>query len=400
MNDYNNDDEWGPTQRTMIESKIKAKWPELESTAFLSVSDLKRVVNELKTNQIELQLQNEELRKAQLELQDYKERDHHLFKDMPSACVLIDSTGLVSDVNPRFLEITGHEKGDIVDNRFEAVITKKERDKFHLHRMAILEAPARRAETIKLLTKDGTEKQVLLESGPINLGNDCKNGMINIIIELERRDKNDQSLDALLKQRQSLLRESNHRIKNNLALIDGLISVSSKKLQDPYALAILDDIRDRIQSIARIHGFFDQSDGQEKLRIKDFFDQLVDRNLFSMAMIGRNITVQKNLPDGEHSVTTGITVGFILSEMLCNCVKHAFKDKGGGTINVSVRRTSKDRYELIVKDDGDGFPEDYKDKKDSVGIELMEAMADNLQGVLEFKNDNGATAILKYRDVP
>jgi two-component sensor histidine kinase len=95
-----------------------------------------------------------------------------------------------------------------------------------------------------------------------------------------------------------------------------------------------------------------------------------------------------------------MAVGFILSEMLCNCAKHAFTDRSEGAVNVLVRKIGRDRYELVVKDDGGGFPKDFKDKKDSIGMELMETMAEYVEGTLVFTNDKGATAILRYRDTP
>jgi two-component sensor histidine kinase len=213
-------------------------------------------------------------------------------------------------------------------------------------------------------------------------------------------DKREHERESLSKQRQALFRESNHRIKNNLAVIDSLINLSSSHLEDPIALGIFNDIRVRIQSMARAHGLLDLCDDREKVDIKGFLEGLVDQNISSVAMIGRNIQVHKHFPEAGHSVNTAMAVGFILSEMLCNCAKHAFTDRSEGAVNVLVRKIGRDRYELVVKDDGGGFPKDFKDKKDSIGMELMETMAEYVEGTLVFTNDKGATAILRYRDTP
>lgn len=383
--------------RGSIERRMKQKWPELESMAMLNVSDLKRLIHDLKTHQIELQLQNEELRAIQADLDREGQNRRELFDQMPLAAALVDYRGLVQDVNQRLLIILGCERSDLINERFEKIACKDDRDKLYLYQKEIMNNDHAAGIRFNTLKHDGSSSPALLQGGRLSgsQGEDAAIMMTLLDIgQIQFSERTDHRFDP-----QTLIREMNHRIKNNIAMIDGIVGLGAKDTKDPKAAEIFDAIRQRIRSLAQAHSILTMAGQSNRIKTTDFYNNLIDQHAASMATIGSTLNINKDIYETELSSSTAIYTGLILSELLCNCFKHAYSDKTEGTINIMLRPLGGQMYELVVSDDGDGFPKDFRSRRGALGLELMESLAQSLNGGVDFENNMGAVVTLKYQDI-
>lgn len=197
-----------------------------------------------------------------------------------------------------------------------------------------------------------------------------------------------QIIQKSLKEKDTLLREIHHRVKNNLQVISSLLSIQSRNLTDPAAVDALNEGRSRVQTMSLIHQDLYQQDQLTGINFRKYFEQLI-HNLFSTYNISKeNIEIIAEIDELNLDVDTVIPLGLILNELITNALKYAFNDNTG-KIHV-ILKEDKNTLLLEVKDNGIGIKkvENILDSN-SYGFELIHALVDKLDGELNISNDEG-----------
>lgn len=211
--------------------------------------------------------------------------------------------------------------------------------------------------------------------------------ILNVLARL--REKEEQLLNEI-KVKQSLLQEIHHRVKNNLQVISSLLNLQSNYVKDHQTLEVIRESINRIRSMALIH----QSLYQQKDFVRSDFAKYVEELAHNLIETYQNesctvelaIEVEKMLLSLDDSVPCGL----ILNELISNALKYAFVNKSEGTVTVRMEQ-HEDHYVLEVRDNGIGFPENFKpEETDSLGIELVQTLAEQLDGELTMVNREGA----------
>jgi two-component sensor histidine kinase len=207
----------------------------------------------------------------------------------------------------------------------------------------------------------------------------------------------EEQLKLALNEKNILLSELHHRVKNNLAIISGLFSL---KLNDDLpndSKSILIESRNRVRSIALIHNKLYKSDSLENLSFGTYALDLISEITSSYLDVNKNITVKSNIHNINLSVKHAIPCGLILNELLTNCYKHAFPNSTNGTIHVDfIKCPQTSLYKLIVVDDGVGLPDNYN-KKQSLGQTVIESLCEQIDGQFLYKNNNGTHFELTFK---
>jgi len=203
-----------------------------------------------------------------------------------------------------------------------------------------------------------------------------------------------------------LLNEVNHRVKNNIASIIGLLEMETEReIKSPvdYQLA-LTDLRNRISGLAAVHDILSSSQWSP-VQLDHFVRKIIE-NAASSSPLGRKVTIgifsqDKNLWINARQATA---LGLILNELTTNSIRHAFLDKEKGTITVTIRKEEKNsnRVRLCFADDGPGWPQEILDGTGgNVGMQVMRlSVVSPLNGEIKFENHNGATAIVTFNLAP
>lgn len=217
--------------------------------------------------------------------------------------------------------------------------------------------------------------------------------------DLERRvEQRTRELQDSLREKEALLKEVHHRVKNNLQVISSLLKLQALHLPDPAARAMFAESQARVQSIALVHEKLYQAKNLSHIPFNDYVHSLVVSLLHAQNADGRGISADLDIAPVHLSVEHAIPCGLILSELVTNSLKHAFPDGQQGSIQVMLRRID-DEVRLVVADDGIGLPERIELRESaSLGLDLVFTFAEQLEAKIDVRRSPGTEFRLSFRE--
>lgn len=214
--------------------------------------------------------------------------------------------------------------------------------------------------------------------------------------EIGCRIEAEEKIKASLKEKEILLKEIHHRVKNNLQIIQSLLYLQSKHVKDPDLLQLFQDSQNRVKSMALIHERLYRSGDFANINFKDYIRSLTGHLLQTYQPEETRVAVKLDINDVSLSIDHGIPCGLIINELVSNSLKYAFPDDRKGVIEISMfsRNGHADsdyrEYILNVKDDGVGMAKDYDNlRSESLGLKLVHNLVNQLDGSIQFENSNG-----------
>lgn len=194
-----------------------------------------------------------------------------------------------------------------------------------------------------------------------------------------KKEAEDQ-IKTSLSEKETLLKEIHHRVKNNLQIISSLLHLQESYISDPQAINVFRDSQNRVKSMAIIHEKLYQSKDLSNVDFKSYIQNLTASLYNSYGINYEKIKLVIKSGNIMFNIDTAITVGLLLNEILSNCFKHAFPDGKVGMISINLRKRGKSNF-LSVKDNGIGMPRDIDRKKiNSLGIQLIFSLSQQLEG--------------------
>jgi two-component sensor histidine kinase len=219
-------------------------------------------------------------------------------------------------------------------------------------------------------------------------------------LELQQLEITEQnfSLQHLLKEKEWLVKEIHHRVKNNLQTVMGLLGTQSGYLKNEEAISAINDSQHRIQSMSLIHTRLYRSNNLSAIKMSDYVHELVD-SLRDSFNTHNNVRFQVNVDPVELDLAHCIPIGLILNEAITNSFKYAFPNNRPGVICIELRTISENNYLLSIKDDGVGLPAGFNaDISDSMGMNLMKGLSEEIgtQFILSTENGTRIDIIFTY----
>ncbi len=212
--------------------------------------------------------------------------------------------------------------------------------------------------------------------------------------ELEKRKQIEASIKKSLGEKEILLREIHHRVKNNLALVMSLINLQSDMVSSEINPIIFENLKQRVYTISLVHEMLYNSENLLSINLKSYIIDLTS-SIKGSSLFQEGIKIQISMRDNiEIEADTLVPLALMMNELIINSVKHAFPEKSG-IISIIVN-TEKDKYKIRVKDNGIGFPDNKKESSSLLGMDLVESMAAQLKGSVNFKNNNGAVSTIVF----
>ena len=199
-----------------------------------------------------------------------------------------------------------------------------------------------------------------------------------------------------LAEKEVLLREINHRVKNNLQIISSLLNLQSRDIKDPEALHSFQVSQDRIRAMAMVHDKLYKSDDLGRIDFGGYIKSLATDLGNSYGLASRDIDLKIDVENILLGVDTAIPFGVIVNELVANALKHAFPGDRSGEIAISFRETDG-QYTMIFKDDGVGFPEDLDvSHPSSLGLTIVKALTGQLGGTMELARNGGSEISITF----
>lgn len=215
---------------------------------------------------------------------------------------------------------------------------------------------------------------------------------------LRMKDAQDR-IKASLREKDLLLREIHHRVKNNLAIVSSLLRLQSRYAADEFHKKMFMDAENRIRSMAVAHEKLYQSENLGSLKMSEYVGSLVDHLAVSSKTLGTRIVLHKIVDDLSLNMETVIPLGIILTEVVLNALQHGFPEGREGTITISLLATGDQGFELIVKDNGVGIPEDFDlANPKSFGLRLVNVFARQMNGTVQINNSGGTEFRVQFRE--
>jgi two-component sensor histidine kinase len=206
---------------------------------------------------------------------------------------------------------------------------------------------------------------------------------------IRARDRAEEQIKASLKEKEVLLKEIHHRVKNNLQVVSSLLNLQSGYIRDKEALEMFKESQNRVKSMALIHEKLYQSKDLSRVNFADYIQILLAHLFYSYAINSRTITLKINVGDVLLGIETAIPCGLIINELVSNSLKHAFPAGKQGEIRIDLH-SDNNRFRLIVGDTGVGFPKDLDFRNTgTLGLELVDTLTDQLGGTIELHSNGG-----------
>ncbi len=216
------------------------------------------------------------------------------------------------------------------------------------------------------------------------------------------RKNAEMALKNALAEKETLLREIHHRVKNNMQTIVGLLRMHARKADDGQLTQIFSDCRDRITAMSLIHESLYQSDDLARIDFGAYLKKLC-RNLGrAYDTEGKGVALEINVDNVSLNMDQGIAVGMVVTELIANAFKHAFPGDKGGNVSVTLSSLDAESVELMVADDGKGIPPEVDPfDSGSIGLRLATAaVIRELGGTMDVERDNGARFIIRFKCEP
>jgi two-component sensor histidine kinase len=215
--------------------------------------------------------------------------------------------------------------------------------------------------------------------------------------ENRERRRVEQQLRASLLEKEVLLKEIHHRVKNNLQIISSLLSLQAANVHDSTTLAQFRDSQNRVRSMALIHERLYRSDDLAKINFREYIDDLSGHLLQSYLSQDNTVSLKVEAEDIYLDIDTAIPCGLLISELVSNALKHAFPQGRSGTLGIEMKQCDDGQYHVVVRDDGVGIAEDLDFRKTkSLGLKLVHNLARQLGGTVDFQNGRGTEIAVSF----
>ncbi|TVR03170.1 MAG: PAS domain S-box protein [Spirochaetaceae bacterium] len=333
-------------------------------------------------------------------MMEQKQRDsearYRVLADLTLEGLVIHRQGVAVDVNPALCRISGYEEHELIGNGVYRLFHPAD---LPMIREKVSKASMERYEA-RLMHKDGRVVPVEIEARNITVsGEDLRVGAIR---DITHRKEAERALEAQVAETHAVLKEVQHRIKNNFATVEGFVSLQIDSVQNPETIAALNDVLSRVRSIRVLYEKLLTTQTGESVSAHGYLGGLIDE--ISAAHAGeRAPRIDFEIQDVPLCADRAFAVGVILTELLTNAMKYAFVGRSEtGTIRVRFTVTA-DCATLSVSDDGVGFaPDITPDTTDSFGLMLVRLFAEQLRGSISItsKPDSGTEAVLSWVYVP
>jgi len=219
--------------------------------------------------------------------------------------------------------------------------------------------------------------------------------VIGNIIDITERKRAEGEIKKQLAEKETLLREVHHRIKNNMANVESLLSLQAGSIKSPEAKAVLKDSIARVKSIRILYEKLLLTKDYHDISIKPYAEDLID-SISTVFVMEKKITIKTKIMEFTIDSKKAISLGIIINELLTNAFKYAFKDRDNGIVSISIEK-AENSVTLIIKDNGTGFDQKTSSNKSpGLGLTIVKMLVEQLKGTYSVKNENGTKSVIKF----
>lgn len=338
------------------------------------------------------------------QLRDEKERAEMIFDIAGVILVILDSQERLQRINKKGCEVLGYSAAEIIgQNWFDNFVPGSDRERT---RAAFKQLMAGEIKPVKyfenlVLTKTGEERLVAWHNTLLRDKDGNITGTLSSAEDITQRRRAEQQLKAALREKEILLKEIHHRVKNNLQIASSLLSLQAFKIKDERLINVLNDSIKRINSMAEIHKLLYETESFVRIPFDRYLREISSKWHDSYADKSPGIMIKPGAKNIFLDIEKAIPCALIVNELLSNAFKYAFPGRQPGEINVRLYEEN-DGYTLIVSDNGVGFPKDLDIRSSgSLGMTIVRNLTAQLRGDMHLDRRKGAAITVTFpRSIP
>ncbi len=341
-----------------------------------------------------------ERKRAEESLRQSEARMRAILETALDCIITIDQEGRVVEFNPAAERTFGYQAAEILGRPLDEMIIPPAQREAHrrglAHYLATGEGPliGRRVE-LSALRADGSEFPVELSIVPAATGGRLL--FTGFIRDITERKRAEEQLRASLREKETLLKEVHHRVKNNLAIIDSFLSLQTGRAPDGAVADTLRDSRNRVHAMAYLHETLYNARDLAHIDFRVYVQGLCNDLWDSFGVDRSRIQLSLDLAEIHPELDLAVPLGLLLNELLTNTLKHGFPDGRQGRVSVTLQFDSAQKARLLVADNGVGLPGkvDFSHIP-TVGLRLVHSLSRQINGSVEYRSNGGTTFIVFF----
>jgi PAS domain S-box-containing protein len=316
-----------------------------------------------------------------------------VIRSMGDAVVVLDAYNHIVDLNPAARHVIGHGASKAIGQSVKQIWPDL---------AGQLERSRDMAEAGKELALGKGDGQRTYDVSISPLA-DWRGHLISQVVvlrDITERKRAEEQIKASLREKEVLLQEIHHRVKNNLQVISSLLYLQSKNIQDRKTLEMFQESQSRVRSMALVHERLYQSQDLARVDFAEYVRGLANYLFRSYGVNTNVIRLKINSDDVFLGVDTAIPCGLIINELVSNSLKYAFPDGREGEIHIELRVDDGGQFTLMISDNGVGFPKDL-DFRDtgSLGLQLVNTLVGQLEGTIELDRSSGTALRIAFAEL-
>ncbi|MBS3819617.1 PAS domain S-box protein [bacterium] len=336
-----------------------------------------------------------EQKKAEKALEKQRAYFDQLFEGAPEAISVTNSKGKVLRVNEEFTHLFGFSKQEANGRYIDDLIAPHQ---YHDEAVDITRRVAKGEKGFyetQRRHKNGSLIDISLLVSPVMVKGK-QVAVYGIYRDITEQKQAEKTIQDSLKEKDVMLREIHHRVKNNLQIIISLLRLQSDQVKNKDDLAMFKESQDRIRSMALIHEKLYQSEDLAQVDFSRYIQNFASYLFHTYRVDPNSIRLHTDIEKFSIDINTAIPLGLIINELLSNSLKHAFPEGGEGDIYVKLQSYKRAR-KLTIQDNGVGLPENVDLKgRDTLGMQLITSLVKQIKGIMEVKRKKGTTFIIDF----
>lgn len=343
---------------------------------------------ELKQTNLELEEEMHVREFAEEELRKNEEKYRNFISSTAEGFWAFDKDQKIIDMNDSVLKMLGYDREEMIGRMPEEFISKENLEQIKEQRKNI-RTTAQRNYELEFVRKDGSLFPAIANVTTVFGPEGEAAGSFAFVTDISALKESEGKLVASLEEKEVLLREVHHRVKNNMQIISSLLSLQRRRIKDDGVQQIFTDTSGRIMSMAYVHEQLYQSEDLAHIDVAMYIRSLADNVFTAYRAQGKEMKLEVEVDELDLDIDMLIPCGLILNELLTNAVKHGSSGQDT-TIKVAFVADGED-YLLEVSDDGPGLPEGFDLMEcDTLGAQLLDALVTQLGGSLSWDSGKGA----------
>lgn len=332
---------------------------------------------------------------AEQELKNAKEYNQYIIDSSLDMIIATNTDGVITEFNGAAQSNFGFLSSNIIGKTVDQLFAIEEE---RVNVLKLVFDEGKWSGEIQAKRADGSEFTVYLSASLIRDTKEKIIGTMGVLRDITDLKEAEESLKENVRQKEVLLKEVHHRVKNNLQVISSILNLQTGYISDETTLGIIKECQDRIKSMAFIHESLYQSVDLAQVKFSEYLRNLINNLKYSYMTPNKTIDLEFDIEDISLSLDAAIPCGLIVNELVSNCFKYAFKSKPMGTIRVELRKDSNNNKKLVIHDSGDGLPKDLNiETNDSLGLQLVWTLVDQIDGKINYEYNAGSKFVINFK---